>query len=94
MTDLSPVRAFSGLETLSAFWKCHLTLHEEYDVRHPLPEQVAARLRETASQLPDAAERIAAIEDDRILVLMRRYVAEDQAIIFDHESATFAVDAA
>lgn len=77
------------------FWNCSIGVDGRFDAREALPEQVAAWLRETASELMDAAERIANIEDDRDLALMRRYVAGDQGIIFDHESATFAeLDAA
>ena len=71
------------------FWNCSVRADGRFDARERLPEQVAAWLRETASRLQDAAESIASIEDDRDLELMRRYVAGDQGIIFDHESATF-----
>ena len=56
------------------FWNCSIRADGRFDARESLPEQVAAWLRETASQLQDAAERIASIEDDRDLALMRRYL--------------------
>ena len=71
-------------------WRAQVTLGEEFDVRHPLPEQVAAWLREQASQLMDAAERIAGVDDLRDLSLLRRYVDGDDAVRFDYESSEFS----
>ena len=43
-------------------WDCSVVADGRFDVRQPLPGQVAAWLREVAGQLQDAAERIAAID--------------------------------
>ena len=53
-------------------WDCSVVADGRFDVRQPLPGQVAAWLREVAGQLQDAAERIAAIEDDRDAAVCQR----------------------
>ncbi|MBS0206280.1 MAG: hypothetical protein JSS49_25585 [Planctomycetes bacterium] len=60
----------TGLASTDAeccLWRADVRLCEEFDVRHPLPEQIAAWLREQASQLIDAAERIGGLDDLRDL---------------------------